>query len=237
MTSYIIKSVLCSGILLICYHLFLQKEKMFWFNRFYLLLSIVFSLIIPLLTIEVQEYSTPVEIARYIPAANQSSAVANTNQPITKNYNWLKNSGIYIYLLVTSILLIKLIKNLRKILVVKKNMDLIRFKDHKLVLLRENVAIFTFLDYIFISKEAYQNNLIEKEILIHELAHVKQKHSLDVLFIEVIQALFWFNPLLFFYKKAIQLNHEYLADEAVLKTKTNVENYQLLLLNNLLHSR
>ena len=239
MTDYIIKSILCSGILLLCYHLFLQKEKMFRFNRFYLLFSIVFSLTIPLVTIEIPEHSTPVEIARYIPTVNQDPVVVDTNQliPKSENYDWFQNSHIYIYCLVTSLLLLRLGKNLRTVLLNKKNKEIIRFEKYKLVLLTENVVTFTFLNYIFVSKEAYQNNLIEKEILVHELAHVKQKHSLDILFTEVVQALCWFNPLMFFYKKPIQLNHEFLADDAVLNTKANVKSYQVLLLDKILYTR
>ena len=239
MTEYIIKSILCSGILLLCYHLFLQKEKMFRFNRFYLLFSIVFSLTIPLVTIEIPEHSTPVEIVRYIPTVNQDPVVVDTNQLMTEseNYDWFQNSHIYIYCLVTSVLLLRLGKNLRTVLLNKQNKEIIRFKDYKLVLLTENVVTFTFLDYIFVSKEAYENNLIEKEIMVHELTHVKQKHSLDILFTEIVQALFWFNPLIFFYKKPIQLNHEFLADEAVLNTKANVKSYQLLLLDKILYTR
>jgi beta-lactamase regulating signal transducer with metallopeptidase domain len=65
----------------------------------------------------------------------------------------------------------------------------------------------------------------------HEFTHVKEKHSRDVIFIELLQTIFWFNPMLIFYKKAIQLNHEYLADEAVVRVYDNVPAYQLLLLD------
>ena len=64
----------------------------------------------------------------------------------------------------------------------------------------------------------------------HELVHVTQKHTLDILFIEFLKAIFWFNPLFIFYKKAIQLNHEFLADEEIVKTYNNVPFYQNLLL-------
>ena len=64
----------------------------------------------------------------------------------------------------------------------------------------------------------------------HELVHVNQKHTIDILFIEVLKVFFWFNPLFIFYKKAIQLNHEFLADEEIVKTYNNVPFYQNLLL-------
>ncbi|HOD11296.1 MAG TPA: M56 family metallopeptidase, partial [Flavobacterium sp.] len=64
----------------------------------------------------------------------------------------------------------------------------------------------------------------------HELVHVTQKHTFDILFIETLKAIFWFNPLFYFYKKAIQLNHEFLADEEVVKSCDDVPFYQTLLL-------
>ncbi len=65
----------------------------------------------------------------------------------------------------------------------------------------------------------------------HELAHVRQLHSLDVLFVELIQIIFWFNPLIYFYKQAIKLNHEYLADESVINTCKDIAAYQQMLLS------
>ena len=68
------------------------------------------------------------------------------------------------------------------------------------------------------------------ELIAHEKAHLDQKHTLDVLFVEILQIVFWFNPLLLFYKRAIKLNHEFLADQAVNAQFQSVKNYQNLLL-------
>lgn len=64
----------------------------------------------------------------------------------------------------------------------------------------------------------------------HEQVHAKQKHALDILFIELLQIAFWFNPLLYLIKKDIKLNHEFLADQAVINKGTNTKHYQQLLL-------
>jgi hypothetical protein len=104
-------------------------------------------------------------------------------------------------------------------------------KQVKIVLLEEKVVPHSFLNSIFINKEAYKNGLLEEEILHHELTHVKQLHSLDVLFAQLVQCIFWFNPFLIFYKRAIQLNHEFLADEAVVRSSNDPLLYQQLLLN------
>jgi hypothetical protein len=77
----------------------------------------------------------------------------------------------------------------------------------------------------------YENEEIEDEILRHELSHVKQKHSIDILFIELILVFVWLNPVLYLFKRSIQLNHEFLADESVLNFSENTHRYQYLLLN------
>ena len=81
------------------------------------------------------------------------------------------------------------------------------------------------------NKNDYLNGTIKNEIVYHELSHVQQKHSFDILLIEFIHVIFWFNPFIFLYKKAIQLNHEFLADEAVISKFENVQAYQYVLLN------
>ena len=98
-------------------------------------------------------------------------------------------------------------------------------------MLKEQVLPHTFLNYIFINKRDYKTDRLEQQILTHELTHVEQKHTLDVLFIELLITLFWFNPIFRYYKKAIQLNHEFLADDAVIQTHKNITEYQLLLVH------
>lgn len=244
MTSYIIKSILCSGILLTFYHLFLQKEKMHRFNRFYLLASIVFSLGIPLISIEVKQDSLPVAIPSYVQTENfvndipQPDLLRKSELVIAQpEVNWLLYAPMIIYTVVALLLFVRLLRNVRHIYAKKDLGEIVPYRGARLVLLPESIVTFTFLNHIFVSEKAYRRSLLEEEVLTHELAHVSQKHSLDVLFVELTQALFWFNPLLFFYKKAIQLNHEFLADEAVLLKHHNVSSYQLLLLDKILYTR
>ncbi|MFT4094880.1 MAG: M56 family metallopeptidase [Niabella sp.] len=67
-------------------------------------------------------------------------------------------------------------------------------------------------------------------MLEHELAHTRQKHSLDILFFELLQIVCWFNPVFFLYKRSVKINHELLADAAVVKKSGNVHSYQNILL-------
>jgi hypothetical protein len=136
-----------------------------------------------------------------------------------------------LYAIVTSVLIIRFARNIRKLTSRIKSNPAIDYKNSKLVLLKEKILPHTFLDTIFINETDYHNRKIEAELYTHELIHVSQKHTLDILFIEILKLLFWFNPVFIFYKKAIQLNHEFLADEKVVKSYNNVPFYQNLLLS------
>jgi beta-lactamase regulating signal transducer with metallopeptidase domain len=229
MFVYILKSTICLVLLLGFYHLVLEKEKMHQFNRFYLLGSVVFSLIVPsfIITVTPTEFVEPILTEQTF---NQN--IVHTTKEITPTQSIdYTNYILTSYILISTILFIifgrKLFSILQKI---RKNKKVNYFRA-TVVLLKEQVLPHTFLSYIFINKKEYQTESLEQQILTHELTHVEQKHTLDVLFIQVLQNLFWFNPIFRFYRKAIQLNHEFLADDAVINSHKNISEYQQLLLS------
>jgi hypothetical protein len=149
---------------------------------------------------------------------------------ITEKTNYLPFILWSIYLIVTLGLLVRFATNLIKISRKIISNPSEKVQNATLILLTEKVLPHTFLHYIFINKDDYKNRKIEIELYTHELTHVNQKHTLDILLIELMKTIFWFNPLLFLYKKAIQLNHEFLADQSVVHSYNNVPFYQNLLL-------
>lgn len=229
MIEYLIKSGLILIILLAVYHIWLEKEKMHQFNRFFLILSVVFGLTVPLISFEVFS-KMEVELS---PVMNLTSAPLITTFPevtnpvIVEDYSYWP---VIIYGIVALLLLLKFVVNLVKLkLKVSRNQQK-RTAEGTIVLIKEKVIPHSFLSYTFLYEEDYLNNRIEDEIIRHEFAHIRQKHSADLLFIEFLKIIFWFNPVFILYKKAIQLNHEFLADEAVVKLSNNVSAYQQILL-------
>ena len=229
MIAYLLKSATCLGLFLVFYHLVLEKEKMHNFNRFYLLGSILFSFLAPLYTIYIDV--EPI-IFEQIATSNTFLPTENINSEIVMeepvNYTFILMS---IYGFISSILLIRFGRNLYKIILKTKNNTTIKYQKANLVLVDDNILPHTFWNYIFINKDDYQNKKIEKELFTHELTHVTQKHTLDILLLELLQILFWINPFFIVLKKAIQLNHEFLADESVINQHKNTFQYQHLLLN------
>jgi TonB family protein len=231
MTTYIVKTILCSAIFILIYYLFLEREKIYRFNRYYLLFSIVFAFIVPVITIKIRTAVNLIPETVYQPVSGFQSTVTqqvlhSVNESIT-----LGNILLIVYITVTLFLLCRFIINIFILFTKIKNNGSIAYRGTKLVLTRDNHVPHSFLNYVFIYKEDFEKGNIEKEIFSHELAHIRQRHSVDILFIELIILFAWINPLLYVYRKAIQLNHEFLADEFVVNTITTPQVYQLLLLD------
>ena len=219
---YFMRSALCLGGFLLFYKLLLEKEDMHVFKRFYLLFSVVASFVIPFITFTTYVES-PAETLRVI----EPSIIAPAEIP-AQNY-WLSILWT-IYGVGVLFFSIVFLKNLRSLfLKVCRNP---KFQNGSVtnVLLSEDVAPHTFLNYIFLNKQKFEDHSIPPEVFEHEQAHVKQRHSLDILFIELIQVVLWFYPLIYLVKNAIKLNHEFLADRAVITKGANKSFYQHILL-------
>lgn len=229
MTAYIIKVILCSTVFFIAYKLLLENERMHLFNRIYLLSSLLFSFVIPLIKFSSSKPFFPIP----------ENEITNTNilhdngviQILSpeQSTDFISQILLTIYLAITALLFFRFIVNLSRILSKTLTHQTISYKTSKIVLIDEDLIPHSFLNYLFIYNKDYEN--IEIDILEHEYAHIQQKHSYDILLMEFLQTVFWFNPVMFFYRKAILLNHEYLADEAVLTNSQNISNYQYLLIN------
>jgi bla regulator protein BlaR1 len=246
MITYIVKTLLCAALLFLIYFLFLEREKMYRFNRFYLLFSIVFSFGVSFITIEtkspvvtISEMIAPVNPVNITPIATPATNVQQTTVTAhgkeSNPWPW-PNLLLGLYIAGTAFFLFRFIRNLSKLLSKVYHNKSVAFNGARLVLSNDTPLPYSFLKYIFIDREKFEQGTIEKEILQHELTHVNQKHTIDVLVVELITVFAWINPLLFLFRKAIMLNHEYLADEAVVNTFNNTETYRQLLFSKVCQS-
>jgi murein DD-endopeptidase MepM/ murein hydrolase activator NlpD len=239
MILYILKSALCLTLLIGVYQLLLARAGTFRFNRFFLLFGICFSLTIPLIEIGTWKEAIPYDatvVSIITDVEHQIVAFENHEMPIRIGEDQITDSKsnmsillLSIYMLVVLILIIRYARNIRKLLLRNSSTITIYHEGVKLNLLNENIAPHSFLNRIFIGKEDYRNGM-STELLTHELAHVQQRHTLDILFVEMVKIIFWFNPVLHQYAKAIRVNHEYLADRTVIESHKNVTDYQHQLL-------
>ncbi|WP_324688971.1 M56 family metallopeptidase [Flavobacterium cheonhonense] len=227
MTDFLIKSTVSLLVFLVFYHWVLEREKTHLFNRFYLLLAIVISLAIPFLSFEIIEEVpvTTITEPEFVPIP-----FSNENIAVVETIDYTSIAVWSLYGIITILLSIRFGKNIWKLISKSDSNPTVKYKNATLVLVDEKTLPHTFLNNIFINFDDYNQRNIEDELYTHELVHVTQKHTLDILFIELLITIFWFNPLLYFYKKAIQLNHEFLADQKVVESYNNVPFYQNLLL-------
>lgn len=220
MVAFFIKFILCSGFLYSFYKLFLERESMYKINRFYLLFSLIFSLIAPLYKIDLPITATETNISPELLAfLMQNPELLQQERGI--NFGDILN---VIYIFVGVIFLVRFIYNLYELMFKIKTEEKIKDQEITYILDLDSNQPYSFWKYIFIPKKQLKS--LHQNLIDHEKAHCIQKHSLDILLIEIFQILFWFNPFIYFYKKSIKLNHEFLADEYVLKRNSDLKTYQ-----------
>ena len=246
MISYLVYSTACMALLLLFYHIVLEQEKMHPVNRGYLVFSLVFSLSIPLIPVGMADSVIPWFQARQISEIQPlyylsrgewletgPEGMLPGSETSGMSLHLLSQIAFLVYTVVASILFVRLLRIVHMIQLKADRNPKKLFDNYEIVLLSEDVVPHTFIGTIFLNKDQYLKGEIANEVMVHELTHARQKHSLDILFVEILKILFWFNPVLYFYKRAMLLNHEFLADEAVISKGAHVSEYQKLLLKSL----
>lgn len=250
MILFVIKSTIILVVFFGFYKFFLEKESMHVFKRFYLLGSVILSLIIPLNKMEIprqkiseSEISSAnpeniLDILRgntlinYLPIdtfTENHLNIVNLNNEV-RSLNWLIPILIFIYISGFIFFSIQFIRNLRLIHAKIKYNFKIETKENTKVLLIEKVVPHSFLNILFLNKYDFDTRSIPPEVLLHEQTHIEQKHTLDILFLEIMQIIFWFNPFYYLIKKSVKLNHEFLADQKVIREPNIIKKYQTILL-------
>jgi hypothetical protein len=228
----LLKSSACLAILMLFYKIVLEPLNHNHFKRFYLLAALLLSAIIPFITF-IKYVEPTLDFGIYDPESMTTPPYFPAELPtITEEQpnTFLPTLLWTVYAIGVIVFSTRFILNLFKISSKIKRHQKVKTNDFINVLIEKLAIPHTFFNYIFLNKSAFENNDIPQEVLLHEQAHAKQKHSLDILFLEILQVIFWFNPLLYFIKKDIKLNHEFLADQQVLKSGFNLKKYQNLLL-------
>ncbi|PKG53311.1 M56 family metallopeptidase [Olleya sp. 1-3] len=228
MELLLLKSSVCLLALLLFYKIALEPLSIHKFKRVYLLVAVAIAAIIPFIT-----FITYVQ-----PAFDKSSFIfdtsttipLDTNFKIVEETNYLSIILWSIYALGVGLFFIRFCVNLYKIVSKIRKHTKVKSSSFINVLMEQLEIPHTFFNYIFLNKNKFENKQIPTEVLLHEQTHAKQKHSIDIIIIELLQVMFWFNPLVYWLKKEAKLNHEFLADQAVLNHGVDTKNYQNILL-------
>ena len=205
MFTYILQVILFQMVFLAVYDFFLSKETFHTYNRWYVLGAPMLSFLLPMIQIPIFQEVVPKLLAFSLPELLISPQTIAEQSPYYSegSINYIElvfYGGVGVF---GSLFLGKLIKILS---LIKAN-QVIKKPGHSLVLLVNQINAFSFFRYVFLGTELTKE---KKEVIIkHELIHVQQKHSLDLLFFELFRIIMWFNPLLYLYQRRIALLHEY----------------------------
>jgi BlaR1 peptidase M56/Gram-negative bacterial TonB protein C-terminal len=231
MLHYIIQTIAFQLFFLIIYDVFLKKETFFNWNRAYLLITALLSVVLPFIKIESFKETIPQQFIIQLPQViigsltqTQSNLLIESNIESASKFvfSWELFLGIGI-VIAFAIFIYKLIKIF---VLIHKNPK--HWQDHlRIVKLINSNAAFSFFHYVFLGE--YLNNEDKDAIIKHESIHVKQKHTLDLLVFEMLRILFWFNPLVYIYQNRVRTLHEYIADAKAVKTLDKSIYYENLL--------
>lgn len=241
---YILAASVCLAVFYITYRIISKDTMNFRHARLYLLASIAISLLIPLTDYRIEtglnwsgetndvvmlqvKSETKHETEAAIPDLNLWKRLATTD-PL------LIITGIYI--LVSGLLLIRVLLVLALLINGYRKAIKVRLPDYILLYDHGYRNTFSFFRWIFVYPHSTSDEDIEP-IIAHEKIHVIQYHSFDVILIELLTAVMWFNPFVWMMKNSMQLVHEYLADDGALDTGINRFKYQALLINQIAEER
>ena len=251
--NYILESAICITVLYLVYLVFFQRLTYFKWNRIYLLSTLLFGFLLPALNVSIEGKQTSLETfwneKVYVDIAEYNNAQKGNNESIptlqNEQNNQLKEelkqvseplffadwSVLIILIYLTGVIfsLGKLLLAAWQIQKLIKKYPIQNKGIYSWVKVPENFTSFSFFKWVFLPADKINN----KQILKHELIHVVQMHSVDILLVELVIVFQWFNPALYLLKKSLRQTHEYLADNGASGNKP--KKYAQLLLSNATH--
>ena len=237
---YILKSSVCLVLFYLFFRLLLSKETFHRFNRMALLGVLFFSLLIPCIEVttrhQVEVQQAVLSIEQLLLMAELEANPANVGEvQETSAISWVQ---IVLLVYLAGILFLAC-RNIYSLICLFR---LIHSGKHEklekgvtLVVHNQEIAPFSWMNYIVISRKDLEEN--GREILIHEMAHIHHRHSVDLLVADICIFFQWFNPGAWLLKQELQNVHEYEADETVINEGVNAKEYQLLLIKKAVGTR
>jgi TonB family protein len=227
---YLLKSVTWLSGFTVVYIIFLRNERFFTLNRFFLLSGIFASFLLPLFSIRYTVFLN-------MPEAEQAEGSVVSSIDKISGFGTIDTGLMLILLYLSGIIFIgfmairqsrSVIRSISKAVTVSSSpVKLIRTSDYS--------ASFSFFSWVFVNPSV--TDIEMREIMNHELVHIRQKHWVDLVFAGMLCMLQWFNPIVWIYSRIIKQNHEYIADEVALQRTTDPAVYRATLLNQITGSQ
>ncbi|GGX22187.1 M56 family metallopeptidase [Aquimarina muelleri] len=227
MVQYILQILILQISFLAIYDFLLKKDTFFNWNRIYLILTPIASLILPFIKIDFFKTETSQvyvsKLERIITVSSENITAITINNTSSNTINWwliAYFTGVLTNIIILALKLYKL--NILKSIATKTK------SKNNIVILPNSSQAFSFWNTIYIGDAL--NTKEKEQILIHETVHLSQKHSLDQIWFELLKIVLWWNPIIYIYQSRVTILHEYIADAIVVKT-INKKTYIQQLLN------
>ncbi len=219
---YLLQASGCMAVLYLLYRLLLHRETFFTFNRWYILGCVGLSAVLPL--IELPASPTPLYV---MPSIELQAVRVVPSGPAERSFDWpgllleLYEVGVFIF----AARLLYRVYHLREL---TRQLPREAGKDFVLFRTGGSLPTFSFFNWLFWDDSQTLTEAEERQIRRHEEAHIRQRHSVDVLLIEVFTVFFWFNPFSYLFGRELRTVHEYLADREAVREDTTASYAHLM---------
>ena len=239
---YLLKSTVCLSLLYLVFRFLMRKEAFFALNRMLLLAIVLFSLTVPLITMpQIMRTATPVNlmpafattenILQELPQAginNQVEVTAPAPESTKPTVFPVSQLLQYVYLTGLLITLLILIRVFVSIFLLFRKARTVRMENFRLLIVDKEIPAFSFGRLVVISGEDYRDH--QQAMLAHEQAHIRLNHFFDLLFLELVKIIHWFNPVVYLLIRDMKEIHEFQADQFTLNKGINATKYQMLII-------
>lgn len=234
---YFIQVIISSGILYGFYHFVLRNTLFHKYNRYYLLASVLLSVFVPFLNIPIyfsgNNHTTNgiVNTIFYFGMDQGKEVVVSINKSMTKvdGFNW-SQILLIAYIFITLLAFLRMIVSLIKITNLKRKYPVEKIDSISFYKTNEPGTPFSFFYGLFWNNKLELHSPKGQQIFRHEIFHIRQLHTVDVLFLKMVSALFWINPFFHLIKKETKAIHEFLADEFAIQSSDKWQYAELLLM-------
>lgn len=223
MTHFILQTIAFQLLFLVLYDLFLRKETFFNWNRLYLLLTPVLSMVLPFIRIASLREAIPQEYTIQLPAVIIGNSAAT--EPVaeaTFQFPWL-----LVWLAGVTLSIAWFVYKYFRILKIRNASYTSEVGSNRVRMIPGSNTAFTFFNTIYLGEKISAKQ--KEHILLHESIHVKERHTWDLILFELMRVVFWFNPLVYIFQKRVAALHEFTADHKVARVRERKAYYQEIL--------
>jgi BlaR1 peptidase M56/TonB-dependent Receptor Plug Domain len=209
---YVVKTIIVAGIFWVYYHFALRNKRFHYYNRFYLLSAMAASLIVPFFQFDWFTIENPNLNEAIVQMPIQYLTYTSSTEP---GFSWM-DGLVFIFVSITIGILVLVLNQIRTIYSVKRKSQHKFLDEYHFIQTDEENAPFSFLNNLFWKKTIALDTEYGQKIFTHEITHIKQRHTWDRLFCQLVTAMVWINPFYWLIQKELQTIHEFIADEAAI---------------------